>query len=440
MSEQKNLRKEKRLARKKAFYEKCDKIPVVRWMVKDMGLKALSLFFAVIVWAMVISQANPTRAKMVYDVPVEITGITTLNSRDLALDFDINELPSFVDVRVEVPMDDLSRVTANNVTAAIDFSRITSVGEYELRLTLDSTYGAAVSASVESVRVDIESQTTSAVPVQIVSTGDPSENVKLGKITVSPTQFQITGPETSVSQVAYALVNVDLEGLSTDFSRSVFYTLMDEEGNPVDDTNLSASVGDAVSVSIPVYPIKEIPLLSDASVIGKVEEGYELQSVMVSPSTVMVAAKQDVLDDLTGLTISAVNVTGATESFLTTANVRVSSDIFWTDVTQVDVLATVTEMTESKTFYNVPIRVRNLGEGLSAVLSVSSMNVEVTLPVSKLENFTIDDITLYVDLNGYTAASNESVPVSVSLNTMAENKTCTPESDEVKVTVTKAAR
>ena len=440
MSEKQNLRKEKRQERRKAFFEKCDKIPVVRVLVKDIGLKALSLFFAIILWAMVIKQANPTRVKMVYDVPVEITGITTLNSRDLALDFDINELPAFVDVRLEVPMDDLSRASANNVSAAIDFSRITSVGEYELRVMLDSTYGVAVSSSVESVKVAIESQTTAAVPVQTVSFGEPSEDVKLGRITVTPSQFQITGPETSVSQVAYAQVNLDLSDLKTDFTRSVFYKLMDENGNEVDDTNISTSVGDTVSVSIPVFHVKEVPLLADSSVIGQVEKGYELQSVMVSPATVKVAAKQEVLDGLTGLTISAVNVAGATESFLSTATVRLGSDIYWTDVSQVDVLATVTEQTESKTFYNVPIQIRNVGAGLTATLSQTDMDVEVTLPASKFATFTIDDITLYVDLNGYSVIANETVPLSAILNTMATDKSYALENDTVYVTLTKASR
>lgn len=440
MSENKRSRKEKRLARRKAFFEKCDKIPVVRHLVKDLGLKALSLFFAIILWAMVIKQANPTRVKMVYDVPVEITGITTLNSRNLALDFDINDLPAFVNVRLEVPMDDLSRANANNVSAAIDFSRIMSVGEYELRLTLDSAYGVAVSSSVESVKVAIESQTTSAVPVQIVTSGEPNENVKLGRITVTPSQFQIVGPETSVSQVAYAQVNVDLNNLKTDFTRSIFYTLMDEEGNAVDDTNISTSIGDTVSVNIPVYPIKEVPLLADASVIGQVEKGYELQSVMVSPATVKIAAKQEVLDGLTGLTISAVNVAGATESFLANATVRSGSDVFWTDVTQVDVLATVTEKTETQTFYNVPIQTRNVGAGLTATLSATEMDVDVTLPVSKFKNFTLEDIVLYVDLNGYSVTENEPVPVSAILSITASEKSYQLQSDSVYVTLSKAAR
>ena len=113
-----------------------EKIPLLRRLLRNPFLKVLSLVFAILLWAMVMSQTNPPRAKVVYDVPVELTGVTDLNARGLSLATEGGELPASVDVRLEVPMNDLGRATADNVHATIDFSRITTTGDYTLPVNL----------------------------------------------------------------------------------------------------------------------------------------------------------------------------------------------------------------------------------------------------------------------------------------------------------------
>lgn len=76
----------------------------------------------------------------------------------------------------------------------------------------------------------------------------------------TPAQFQITGPETEVNRVVAAVAQVDLTDLNSDFNRSVVYTLVDENSEPVESANISSTVGNSVSVSIPVYPIRELPI------------------------------------------------------------------------------------------------------------------------------------------------------------------------------------
>ena len=85
MSEKKNERKLKRAQKKAELEQKMSKVPVVRRLFHNTGLKIISFVFAVILWGMVMSQTNPPRLKMVYDVPVELTGLETLNNRGLSL-------------------------------------------------------------------------------------------------------------------------------------------------------------------------------------------------------------------------------------------------------------------------------------------------------------------------------------------------------------------
>ena len=203
-------------------------------------------------------------------------------------------------------MNDLSRATTDNVHATIDLSRITTTGDYSLQVNLTTVYGEATSSSVSSVDVVVESLTTSVVPVQVTTTGTLSENYRLGSIVATPSQFQITGPETDVNRVAAAVVEVDLTNLTADFNRSVVYTLVDENGQAVESANITSTIGNSVSVSIPVYPIKEVPITYESSTTGLLRDGFYLEGIEVAPSTVRIAAPQAVLDEIDSVQVSTI--------------------------------------------------------------------------------------------------------------------------------------
>ena len=386
--------------------KKVQKVPLLRRLARNPFLKLLSLVFAIILWAMVMSQTNPDRTKVVYDAPLEITGLTELNARGLSLATESDELPSTVDVHLEVPMNDLSRATTDNVHATIDLSRITTTGDYSLQVNLTTVYGEATSSSVSSVDVVVESLTT---------TGTLSENYRLGSIVATPSQFQITGPETDVNRVAAAVVEVDLTNLTADFNRSVVYTLVDENGQAVESANITSTIGNSVSVSIPVYPIKEVPITYESSTTGLLRDGFYLEGIEVAPSTVRIAAPQAVLDEIDSVQVSTIDLEGVSASFTTTLPLKLSGEVVWSSVSEVDVVVRVREEEETRTFTGLPVTYRNLAAGLQAELYDVTADVSVTMARSALERLSNDDISVYVDLAGYEAMADSAVPVSVSI-------------------------
>ena len=171
MSEKRNERRERRAQKKAELEQKMSRVPVVRRLFHNTGLKVISFVFAIILWGMVMSQTNPPRIKMVYDVPVELVGLETLNSRGLSLATEAEELPDTVDIRLEVPMDDLSRVSMENVSASLDLSRVMTTGQHELNVDLRTTYGTVTSSTVSSVPVEIENQLNAGILVYIILNG-----------------------------------------------------------------------------------------------------------------------------------------------------------------------------------------------------------------------------------------------------------------------------
>lgn len=419
MSEKRNERRERRAQKKAELEQKMSRVPVVRRLFHNTGLKVISFVFAIILWGMVMSQTNPPRIKMVYDVPVELVGLETLNSRGLSLATEAEELPDTVDIRLEVPMDDLSRVSMENVSASLDLSRVMTTGQHELNVDLRTTYGTVTSSTVGSVPVEIESLTTSIVPVQVSTTGELGENLRMGKVVATPAQFQITGPETDVNRVVAAVVDVDLSALTSDLNRSMVYTLVDENYTPVQSVNITSTIGNSVSVSVPVYPVKEVPITFDASTTGQLKDGFYLESIEVAPQTVRVAAPQSVLDEIDSLPVSTIDLEGVSESFTAKLPLKKGADVVWTDVNEVDAVVRINEREETKLFRGIKVQYRNLSAGYKVEMYNATVDIEVTMAKSKLERLSNEDIWVYVDLAGMGQTPDTPVQLHVYLKTDA---------------------
>lgn len=439
MSEKKNERKLKSAQKKAELEQKMSKVPVVRRLFHNTGLKIISFVFAVILWGMVMSQTNPPRLKMVYDVPVELTGLETLNNRGLSLATEAEELPDTVDVKLEVPMDDLSRVSAENVSAVLDLSRVMTTGEHELSVDLRTAYGTVTSSTVSSVSVEIESLTTSIVPVQVSTTGALSENLRMGKVVATPAQFQITGPEINVNRVVAAVVEVDLSALTGDLNRSMVYTLVDENYEPVQSVNITSTIGNSVSVSLPVYPIKEVPIAFESSTTGLLKEGFYVEGIEVAPQTVRVAAPQAVLDEIDSIPVSTIDLEGVSESITTTLPLKKSADIVWTDVNEVDVVVRVKEEEATKTFSGIQVKYRNLAAGYKVEMYNATVDIEVTMAKSKLEKLSNEDIWIYVDLAGMGQTPDTTAPLQVYIKTDAPSSVYQLSTEKIVIRIDKAS-
>ena len=152
-----------------------------------------------------------------------------------------------------------------------------------------------------------------------------------------------------------------------------------------------------------------------------------------------VAAPQSVLDELTGIPVSTIDLEGADETFTVTLPLKKNPDIVWMDVSDVDVVVRVKEEEATKTFKGLPVTYRNLGAGLTAELYNATVDIEVTMAKSALEKLTNDDISVYVDLTGYEAMGDSVAPLSVSINTDASSNAYTLSTEKVVLKITKTA-
>jgi len=167
----------------------------------NLGLKALALLAAIGLWFNIASE--PELATIV-EVPVDYKNFP----KDLVISSNIVDS---VSVEARGPASRLREMQQTRVAAVIDFASVRAPGERTFTLTgneLRPPRGVTlVRAIPEQLRFRFERQTRGKLPVEVVYSGALPGGMKVGRVTVSPAELEIMGPESRVSAARKALTD-----------------------------------------------------------------------------------------------------------------------------------------------------------------------------------------------------------------------------------------
>lgn len=191
------------------------------WPFRHLGLKALSLGIAVLLWMVIAGDQTVERGLR---VPLE------LQQFPAGLELQA-EPPALVDVRVRGSSDTLSRVGPGDIVAMLDL-RAARAGQRFFQLTPEQVrapFGVeVVQVAPPTVVFVFEPTAVKQLPIKPAVEGDPAPGYVVGAMTVDPPTVEITGPETAVKQATEAVTEtVALNGAVSDVTETVTIGLLD---------------------------------------------------------------------------------------------------------------------------------------------------------------------------------------------------------------------
>lgn len=378
----------------------------IRWIVgslsHNLGYKLLSLVLAILLWSYVIStNTSITRTKTLYNLTGDISGLSALAEHKLALKDDPEGMLDGISVIVEAPQADYSKVSSSNVLVTLDLSNVRSQGKQEVALRASSTYGRVRSISPETLTLEFETLDSRNVSVNPVITGQ-AEGYWYNITRSNPLMLTVSGAASIVQSIASARVNVDASGITASTTTALPYEFIDAQGEMVPQAMLNCSTS-SISVTMDVYPTREIPVTREVAnlVTGQPAEGYVLQSVTVSPTTIQVAAEQELLDSLTELMIEPVSVEGATQNFSAKSTVSQLTDFKNVSTSEVYVNVAVGE--EPVSAYVENVKVMFIGKADNIVATYDPVGVFVSGARGDVESLQESGVTLNVDITDLEA-------------------------------------
>ena len=381
---------------------------------RNLALKIISLFFALILWSYVLNVENPSREKILRNIPVTFLGEDKLNNQQQLMVRGAKEdILKNVNVVITIPARMYGDVTAENVVAVADLSDIATAGEHTVRIeaSIPSISDATVlSVSPNTLNVEIDVIRKRTIPVEVQYTGTLPDGYWRSDAELIPTTISLTGAASDLEKISTAVCEIDLDGRTTSMYDSKRVILMDSEGVTIDPSNFTGDMP-YVSYKMTVLPKKTVPLSVEGALLGTdvLAEGYEMLDVSITPSAMVeIAAEQSVLDTISAITIDPIDLQGASESVLNYAvNLQLPDGVRLIGNKVFNVFVRIEEKTRTDTFYDVPIEVRNLGKNLSASLSIEAGKIMLTGPLSALNSLGEKDVALFVDASGLTAGAHE---------------------------------
>ncbi len=279
-------------------------------------VKIAAVLISVLLWAGLISQDETlTRDKTFTNVNVNVTGSDTMKRNNYIVTSDLDALLSDVSMVAAVPQQQFESAEASAYNLRADLSRINGTGEQEIRLTStnSSIYGSVISTSPSSIRVNVEEYVTRPrIPVSVNYIGEVPDGWYMSTPTISPSLLTVAGPRSLVGTISRARVYLDLSGMEWEEGPIVSlleFQLFDYNGNVVESPLLEVSSDsatiDSVLIDANLLPTRTFDVSELIETSGTPARGFRVNNIQVSPESVTVAARSEVLAQMNDIAMES---------------------------------------------------------------------------------------------------------------------------------------
>ena len=396
------------------------------WLLRDWGLKIVSIILAVLIWFLWIQIENPTKSKDFSNIKV-----TLVNEDALDLESKVYKVLGNTDtirVTVTAPKTVIDSLTADDIIAEADASEIED-GEIPIRLSLagDTTYDS-IKASNETLSFSIEDRARKYVNLYSNAEGEVAENYYYNGTTLAQNMIEISGPESEVSRVSYGRVSIDISGASVPLSANMEIDLCDEDGKVLNLPNVKKQ-SDYVQVNVSVLATKKLAVYAGKT--GEPADGYIYSGkITISPEVIAVAGDAYALSSAGRISITdPIDISGADKDVEKVVDISpyLPNDLLFAD-SDFDGLATVTVYIEQKAYKDIyipkeNIRILGLPAGKEAEILSEGLYATLSGLSEELESLDVNSLTAVVDIAAWMNANSmndittgvHSVPVTIEL-------------------------
>jgi len=373
--------------------------PTARSVRENAGLAALSLVLAFGLWIFVTDTENPTRTGV---LPLDLTIEPVNLPGDVVL---ANELAA-VRPRVRVAQDVWESLTLADFKATVNLDGLRP-GLYELpvKLTAVTSRGGlrVIEAVPSQIEVQLEPLFSKSVPVVVEVSGEPPAGFSMGPPEPEEEAVLVTGPQAKVDMVGQVVGLLDVAGRTESVRQAVRLEARDQRGFLVRGVTVDPSV---TKVVVRIEPTRFSRTLAIApEVRGTPAQGYNMVGVSVSPATVTIFGSQSLIETTLVIRTPPVDISGAGKDVVRTVpldlppGASVSGDVNVTVTVEI-------EAASGQMVFVVPVNAVGLGEGLSIVGALPSVQVVLLGPLPTLLALRPTDIFASLDLSGLKAGAH----------------------------------
>lgn len=390
-------------------------------MFKDKRYNLLfSFVIAIVLWAYVIGQINPSTTKTFNNIKINIENQGVLENRGLAVESISHDN---VNITLKGERSRIQNLKQEDIYAETDVSTA-DVGSNELVVNVKTPEKITLeNKNISKTTVTIGELVSEYKPVKVHYAGNRRTGEEPYTISINPEKVLVKGARGNVEKVVEVVAKVPQEQVRD--KETVLETQLipvDKNGNVVNWVTLETSKAKVKSV---ITKTKKIEL--EVSIQGD-NPGVKVEV----PEYIIIKGFSDAVKGLTKIQTETIDVSGYEQN--TTVDIKPILPEGVKVASGNNLTAKITvEGTESKniSFDKKDIEINGLGEGLNAdVLEQVSILVEGKKSI--LADISKEDFSLSIDLQGLTQGTHQ-VSVKVTNKKAIKKYTVKPEKVQIEI-------
>ncbi|MDD5016325.1 MAG: CdaR family protein [Atribacterota bacterium] len=395
------------------------------WFLKNLDIKLLSLFLAIILWLYIAGGENPIVENFI-DI--------SLAKSNLSEDLVIKDFPTNVSIGIKGPKNIINNISPHQINGIINFFGINKEGLYKLKVEVTAPKRTQITRIIPSeIKVEVEKVLSKEIEVEYSLIGVPEKGYSLtDEPQFNPSKVKIIGAQSVLENIKQVICAIDISGIKEDLSRKLTVKAVDAKGNEIKEVKIEP---DIVEVSISLtrgYP--EAQLTVKPKIIGKPAPGYYISEILSSPDDIKIFGNYSKISKIEFLETIAIDVSGITK----TLSVKVPPaleeglNIVEGEVELIEVTIQVQEAIIQETLKDISVVPQNLSPFVSCEIIPKVVDITVegkNLLIEKLgkdiksfieftDNFKIEQkVKVQVDLpEGISLIKVEPEEVTVLIN------------------------
>ena len=365
-------------------------IELKNWFLKNIDIKLLSLFLAIILWLYIASGENPM---------VENFVDTSLTPANLNEDLALKEFPTNISVGIKGPKNIINNISSHQISGIVNFSEISKEGLYKLKVEVAAPKRTQITRIIPSeIKVEVERILTKEVEVMYSLIGIPEKGYSLAdEPQFNPSKVKIIGAQSVLENVKQTICAIDISGIKEDLNRKIKVKAVDVNGNEVKEVKVEP---DIVEVSISMtrgYPEKRLTV--KPKIVGKPAPGYYISEILSSPNEIKIFGNYSKISNIEFLETIPIDVSRITN----TLSVKVPPaleeglNIVEGEVELIKVTIQVKEVIIQKILKNISVIPQNLSPFVSCEIKPEVVDITVEGKNILVDKLKTEDIKAFVE-------------------------------------------
>jgi YbbR domain-containing protein len=287
-------------------------------ILNNLGLKILSVVFAVLLWIIVLNVSDSLVTVKIEDIPVEILNEDVLDQLDKVYYIQKGDT---VDIVVKGKRSVVEKLTAKNFKATADLSQMSITNTVQIMVEATSTSVArdiTITCVDNTMTLSLEEKITKQFPIKVNVTGSPKDGYAVGDISSTPNIITVEGPESAVDKIVEISATVNVDSADADRTSVCEVRAYDAYGEELNNEYVNISQ-ETVDVTVKIYPDKTVPV--NITVKGTPGSGYDIVTVNYEPKEMVITGPEDAVNKVDSIEINNISVAGLTENYETTVDV-----------------------------------------------------------------------------------------------------------------------